>query len=387
MTRALEEMPKDLHGIYEAMLGQISSHNQDMAREALLWVCYAYEPLTLAALCEALVLEEGDVSLDDHCRLHHPETVLNMCQGLIVYDENTSTVTLAHSSVRTFLTSHHICCSPVAFYHLDDVEAARTIFRKCLRYLMFDEFKRPCLEHELLRKRFINFPLLGYAARNWASHCGHGAPAGFTLSVAEVDDVLTFFGTRDLGEKGGNATAWMQVLLVEAPVQIARSTEPLYYASSYGLLSVVERLLKDGAAIDAYGGRACSTALQVACCRDRFSVARVLLDAGANPNSTNCYGISNLKYARLKRLKRIEKLLLEKGATEAEESASRNWEEEASTAWTCCCCSGQNFSALSPACPLCGHYRCPYCENTNRGGRGASAHADQRCQPSGDVLN
>lgn len=192
------------------------------------------------------------------------------------------------------------------------------------------------------------------------------APAEFTLTATELEDIVAFFKTHHL-EEGGHFTTWVQILLAEAPVQVARATEPLYYASSYGLLPVVERLLQDGAMIDAHGGRANSTALQVACFRGHLSIVKVLLDAGADPNSTNQHGFSNLEWARSRGLPDIEKLLIKHGAKEKQKLPSRiesGKNDLLHSSWVCCCCTFEHLSVLaSSSCPICGHRGCDSCRH------------------------
>lgn len=49
--------------------------------------------------------------------------------------------------------------------------------------------------------------------------------------------------------------------------------------------------------LDTLGGRNASTALQLACYRGHYKVAKDLLDAGANPYHRDRYGRSSLFYA------------------------------------------------------------------------------------------
>ena len=334
-----------------------------MCREALLWLCYAQQPMSLASLCEAVVLEEGDSFLDAESRLEHPEILLSMCAGLVSYDEVTSEIALAHSTVRMFLTSDRLASGPLEFYHMNGITATRSIFRKCLRYLMFDEFKQPCMNLPLLKERLANYPLLDYAAKYWAIHSGSQAPVDFSFTPSELEDILALFDTHRT-EKGGNFTSWIQVLISEAPPRVSRETSPLYYASSFGLLPVVEKLIKSGACIDVYGGRGHSTPLQVACFRNKPDVVRALLAEGADPNSTNEQGISNITWTRKNGLSTIEQLLLDYGAVDLNESIGgthagpRNFDM-----WVCCCCGSTNIAGhqCSDFCPTCGHYRCDGC--------------------------
>jgi Ankyrin repeats (3 copies) len=356
LIRALERIPDDLTGIYTLMINRIPRLDREMVREALLWLSHAQQPMSLAGLCEAVVLEEGDSFLDAESRLEHPEILLTMCEGLVSYDEVSSEIVLAHSTVRKFLTSDEITCGSLVFYHMDDVTATRIIFRKCLRYLMFDEFKQPCKTLSSLKERLAHYPLLDYAAKYWAIHSGFRAPTGFLFTPDELNDIITFFNTHKT-ENGGNFTSWVQVLISEAPPRVARESSPLYYAASFGLLPVVEKLIENGACVDVYGGRAHSTPLQVACFRNYLAVVRVLLAAGADPNSTNQFGISNLAWARKKGFSEIEKLLLENGADDLHQSTSGIYLDSAKTyIGPCRMCSTSVIAYLK--CCNCGHIIC-----------------------------
>lgn len=66
-------MPDDLNGIYEEMLARIAPSDRSLAREALLWLSYVHRPLTLAELCEAIVVEEDDTAIGDDARLYRSE--------------------------------------------------------------------------------------------------------------------------------------------------------------------------------------------------------------------------------------------------------------------------------------------------------------------------
>jgi ankyrin repeat protein len=66
------------------------------------------------------------------------------------------------------------------------------------------------------------------------------------------------------------------------------------------MTSIVKLLLSDmpKSEIDVKGGRAKSTPLHVACFRGQTKVVELLLEAGADPNTTNSKGESCLYWAR-----------------------------------------------------------------------------------------
>jgi hypothetical protein len=340
-------MPESLHGTYETILCRIPSYDREIARETLLWLSSGYQEITLSELSEAVVLTKGDKSIDEDCRLFDPQVILSICQGLIVYDEHTTFVALAHSSVKAFLTSDAIKYGPAAYYSLDETEGSRRIWQKCLTYLMFDEFKQPCSDFQSLAERRETYPLLKYASENWASHCSPSWSPGYPLIDAEIDEILSFFDTRHL-PGGGNYTSWIQVLLYEAPAEQARRTEPLYYAASYGIVPLVERLIKSGANVNAAGGRNDATPLIVACYRGQEATVQRLLEAGADPTIQDGAEMCSLEWA-VRRQHRgiVESLLSHKRKSMGIGSSDLYWQ--------CRACKYQNtIAAAVLPCASCG---------------------------------
>lgn len=151
MRHALANMPENLQETYASMLNRIPKADHALAREALLWLSFADEPLNLAELSEAVVLEESDTRLDDDSRLYRPQILLDICQGFV--DFSMGKITLAHSSIKTFLCSEWIQSSAVEFFGLNPATGNRILMRKCLTYLLFEDFRYPCRSLCLRRLR------------------------------------------------------------------------------------------------------------------------------------------------------------------------------------------------------------------------------------------
>ncbi|KAH8703264.1 hypothetical protein BGW36DRAFT_84581 [Talaromyces proteolyticus] len=313
VIRALEQIPDGINGTYELILECIPPSDRELAREILVWLIYNRQPIRLSALNEAIVLQRYDRYLDDECKLFDQTAILHICQGLLTYDEKTSIVALAHSSVRSYLTSDAIKKSRAAFYSVDERVATRNIFQKCLTYLMFDEFNNPCRNIPALNKRLAEYPLLRYAAENWATHCNAIQYTGDGLIDSDLEQAMSFFYTHKF-HNGGNYTSWAQILLFEAPAKLSFITEPLYYAASFGLLPVVDRLLENGASRNCHGGRNKSTPLVVATFRGHLPVVKLLLERGEDPNTKDIYGMTSLEWALEKRFHEIEHTLRQYGA-------------------------------------------------------------------------
>ncbi|KAK1751261.1 hypothetical protein QBC47DRAFT_464015 [Echria macrotheca] len=374
VIRAINKMPEDLFKVYAESLSQVPPQDRDMVREALVWVVYAVQPLTLGALAEAVVLELDDTYMDAELRLPNPREILTMCRGLLDHDQETAQVFLSHASIRDFLSSSSptVNADGNAWYYLgmDRLAAAsinKRIFDKCITYLMFDEFATTCHDLVELDSRRDRYPLLDYAARAWPSHY----PGGDSTAL---ESILRLFGSRNT-ESGGHYASWVQALIREAPPRVALATDPLYYAASFGLLPVVRHIAQTNgsSAIDQPGGRALATPLQVAVFRGHRNVAHFLLENGADPNSKNADGLTNLQCARMVGDERLKELLIRYGAAEemmnSEEAQGSSRFGRSHDKWAKCCQCGGDFAwgtAMYGGCYMCTHKICEDCKNVAR---------------------
>ncbi|KAJ5824125.1 NACHT nucleoside triphosphatase, partial [Penicillium robsamsonii] len=286
MRQALKNLPSTLRETYANMLERIAPDDWKIAHEALFWLSFAKQPLTLRCLNEIVVMDETSMTLDEDMMLVPPHILLEICQGLITEDQH-GYLNLAHASVKDFLTSDWICSSRVQYFALDPTTADLKAMHSCLTYLCLDNFAKGYLTcPEDPAKLRQDHPFIAYAANFWPQH---GAACGFGDS--EQPMVHKFFATRSLPGRGNYGT-WMQILLrttagsnTNDAVVIDR-THPLYYAASFGMVQVVETILVSEPDIDinARGGRVGATAVWIASLRFNFEVVNILLRAGANPS-------------------------------------------------------------------------------------------------------
>jgi hypothetical protein len=277
IKQALKDIPSTLHETYAAMLDRIPDWDREIAREALMWLCFSLRPLYLDELSEAVILREDDISLDSDCRLNNPDVILEICQGLIYSSDDE--VTLAHDSIRSFLLSDWIRTSKAAYFAMDPAECHRRITRKCLAYLSFDKFAAGPIDTQWqLIGRFALFPLLKYASELWPIHSER-----FPLEAEDEAAILSFFNTSNSGSFG----SWVQCLLDTTDLDAIRNTEPLYYAASYNMVSILKILLRPGSNVDVNkrGGRYQSPPLFVAVWRGNREAVEILLEAGADAHA------------------------------------------------------------------------------------------------------
>jgi hypothetical protein len=303
MRASLSNLPGTLREMYANTLEHVAPEDQPFVYEALFWVSFAKQPLTLRSLNEVVVLDETCTVLDDDMMLVPRDILLQLCQGLISVDQ-AGHVNLAHSSVKDFLTSDWIRTSRVSHFALDTSTADTTIMRKCLTYLCLENFKDGYGE---FRKRTRIRAFLYYAAYFWPTHGSYGE-----FGESERQLVNRFFATRKFPRRG-NYGVWMEALIPGVNPSIIENTEPLYYAASFGMTSVVKAILVSdpGLDINAPGGRVGATPLFAACWRHNYDVAETLLKAGADPKIADPgTGVSVLGLARMSNFLPVRDLLL-----------------------------------------------------------------------------
>lgn len=218
-----------------------------------------------------LQITPGMHALDESKSLTQPKDILDICGSLLKYNEKLGTVTLAHHSVKMYLTS-----SPgknASFFKINAQEAHRTIALSCLTYLSFSAFDRE--RHELSSLLCETYPFLDYATFFWALHMQEVTD----LSEPLWGTLRSFLLSGDDGRQ--NFNNWVNVLVPDA--QLAKTTTPLYYAASYGLTTVVKFLLSIGVNTEIHGGRGGATPINIAAYRGHLDVVKLLHKHGADP--------------------------------------------------------------------------------------------------------
>nr|OQO18012.1 hypothetical protein B0A51_14984 [Rachicladosporium sp. CCFEE 5018] len=187
--RALQSTPATLDAAYAAVLSRVPTESREMVKEALAWVAFASESLTLLELNEAVVIEDDQVDIDNTYRLVPPDVLLKLCHGFLDCSPTTSVVTFAHESVSTFLRVTTSGDNDDAYWHLDMDIWSRCIVRKCLTYLLMKPFQQDITTLGELRHLDATYPLMHFASTRWICDVQRGGK----LDTAELDLVKRFF--------------------------------------------------------------------------------------------------------------------------------------------------------------------------------------------------
>ena len=248
-----------------------------------MWLSFCERPLTIEELNEAVILEESCTDIDEDDKFYSPNLLLEICHGIVHYDKGL--VVLAHFSVKTFLTSDWIKTSHAASFALDRSNSQAQIGRLCLTYLKMDAFSKTLPTHTAaLWDSLEKYPLLDYASHYWPIHTS-------ASGTTQNDELINAFFETGYPCGGANFSYWVLCLLPEKPISLIQATSPLYFAASFGLVSVIEYLANKHPDIDldAQGGRYGLTPLLIACRRERTKVVGALLKLGASPDARRGY--------------------------------------------------------------------------------------------------
>lgn len=288
VEKALAELPHDLDEMYSEILQGIKTRYQQspqtstMAENALTWVLCAARPLSSTGLIEAVsITPEGGTQYFDSDGLT-VQTMLDICQPLLVLDSQLGVFRFAHFSVQEFLMKQFT----VDKSHTHVAEACLTLL---MNYTAGD------------------YPpsMLGYATVNWAAHV--------RLSGAGIN-TLTNLCTAFLRPSPAYENWISNVSGREGHRLLSSSSNPLLVACYYQLVDVCAFLLRPGTDLNPtndYG----HSSLHVAAMHGSHDIARLLLEReGVEMDSKDRDGRTPLSWAVEEGYVEVVQMLLEKGA-------------------------------------------------------------------------
>ena len=298
MLQASSTMPSDPDSIYEQTMDQINSQSDksqiQLANRVLSYLVLAKRNLSVNELIEALAIQPGIGEIDSLWK-RRSETLSEVCRGLVVIDDNSCIIRLAHLTLQDYLTRK-----------LPDIyEMKKEICLACITYLSFDAFKEgPCRNRRSLADRTRTHQFLYYAAHQLSAHL-HELNEGAIFS----EEIRRLVASRESSE------SYLQVLFNKGrwDSSYPSGTSSLHISVLLGHEAVVELLLEKGADVDSKDdtGR---TPLSWAAENGHEAVVKLLLEKGADVSSKDKYGQTPLSWAAENGLEMVMKLLLEKGA-------------------------------------------------------------------------
>lgn len=239
-------MPKTLEDTYLRILESIDEENSDVVQKLLKWLVRGTREMTLVELASAIAInpssDNENVDPDD---LMDPEDIVGYCSSLITISDEQK-VSLAHFTVKEFLTSDRIK-EKLSIYHVGLEEVHAELAEVCLTYLGYRDFdRRPLSCADDVPEFLEQFNFIEYASKSWAIHA-HQVSASENLIHKLIEKLF-----HSNNQRRGNYDLWLQIYFLQYRhgtwnIIVPPHTNPLYYASYFGLPKIVESLLDEGA--------------------------------------------------------------------------------------------------------------------------------------------
>jgi len=261
---------------------------------------HAKRPLHMRELREALTVEKGERCHEEE-DLPDPDKLIEVCEGLVAYDEKSGIARFAHYTVQEFLRE------PSTIGRLCRIVDIAT---SCLTYMMYDVFNRDWTSRDkwLIFRYSDNFPRFHiYAARYWVDYMremrngfeeiqelavqflvSNGSYAAMRYNkYSGYDEAYNDEPPLHLLARAGLGICceWMLQAKVEFEQQYKPYRMPLISRGKLNLLDSVDRLHRIwNIEVTNCKGR---TALHIAAMKGNEGVVQILLSAGGRVNCSD----------------------------------------------------------------------------------------------------
>jgi hypothetical protein len=282
LRKSLATLPQTLDLTYDRILTAISEEDCEYAIRILQWLTYSARPLSFEEIAEVVAIDTTrDPAFDPSEVLEDPLEALNICSSLVTITTDKEhedprlakrVIALAHYSVQEYLVSDRIKQGSAKRYSMQEVECHIAISKGSLKYLT--QIQQP-LSKAILKES----ALARYSAEFWSSHL---------QKTGEEIEQLSRLAMSLMAIEEPAYCNWISLYDPDHPLKqpdLERRLDglamPLYYAADLGLSTIARLLLDEGANVNTQGGEY-GNALQAASERGHEQVVEILLDAGAH---------------------------------------------------------------------------------------------------------
>ena len=288
VRRYLNNLSPNLGQAFENTIQRIENeplNRRQVATRALMWVSHARRPLKINELCHALGTNLGDKEFDQD-NFPPPRSVIECCYGLIVLDDEGSTVRLVHYTLQDHLQSRR----PQVFQQEETYITKVLITYLCLdettcviSELETEESEVSNIDHSLL----LASSFLQYAAANWGHHAKLSLPSEINELAIEFLDNLPKL-TRTTQSVARSLTNGLGRIQRREPWDSRHRSKRtgLHVVAEFGLVELLDLLLDRGLDVNAEDSHY-NTALHDASIYGQSDALKLLLDRGAEVNAKN----------------------------------------------------------------------------------------------------
>ncbi|KAI9641398.1 hypothetical protein NHQ30_010200 [Ciborinia camelliae] len=140
IIKALRNLPRNLEETYDRLLGRIIEiERREFVKRMFSWILCSRRPLHMDELREAIAFTTEDTSWDATKIPNDLRRLIRACGNLILIDEDTLEVHLAHYTVEQYLL--HSQNSTMAYFHTTREESNQALGETCVAYLSFTDFE------------------------------------------------------------------------------------------------------------------------------------------------------------------------------------------------------------------------------------------------------
>ncbi|KAF7960203.1 hypothetical protein EAE96_001801 [Botrytis aclada] len=229
----------------ERIEGQMDDE-KELAKQVLSWITCAKTPLTTAELQEAIAVEIDETELDQE-NFTEISTMISVCAGLVVVDDESNIIRLVHYTTQQYFERTRVKWFP---------DAETFITTICVTYLSFKTFNTGfCLLYRDFVERVRSHQFSMYAARFWGLHACKASISGNTLeqallkfleNQAKVDASWQLFNSHDLpkphvdqGSSSGSPSSYYGQYE-------RRGLTGMHITAFFGIETVIKLLLHSG---------------------------------------------------------------------------------------------------------------------------------------------
>ncbi|KAI5783940.1 ankyrin repeat-containing domain protein [Peziza echinospora] len=297
---ALATLPQSLDEAFSDMVGRIlktsSSLSPSLGERTLTLLHLAYRPLTLQEVQDALAVEPGTTERNESnvpCR----ETILKTCLGLVMVDEETSTVRFVHFTLEEHFKQHgrryfpnghsnlaELCLTYLTYrevYILGPAETYQGLSHRTRFHYSnhgYDDFTRQKHSNwQRFQELQPRFHFLEYAALHWGDYVRESGAGGEALKGL----VMKLLRPSDSTAAYPCAFDRLPLTIVEYHSEFSIALTGPHVASYFGLETYVPHLI---------GHSQGRIELLIAVLRGHEGLASALLERGVDVNSTDGRG-------------------------------------------------------------------------------------------------
>ncbi|KAF9065983.1 ankyrin repeat-containing domain protein [Rhodocollybia butyracea] len=289
MREALNRLPKTLAETYTLAIERMreGEHVLD-AGKLLMWLAYAFEPLSIAQVTDILAIDLEDHIFDPEMRsLELENGTYEILDSTLITVDVEKVVKLAHNSVKEFLTETHAEVHISKGFKINEHLAHSTICQTCLIYLLQFNKEGMLPKEEYMFKKL--YPLGLYAAQHWPKHMErlvderpeHKHTKDLAISLLKDNSQLPYVNWIRIHVP--DQSFWMKTY--EPILKSSQIQSQLYYMASLNMRSIAEHLLAENLADVNWQGGEHGNALQVACWRGHRDIIQFLLEHKVDVNA------------------------------------------------------------------------------------------------------